>query len=65
MYYESATFKDAGGHFFYVQVIGSRINNASKGYPMTAKALDTGSYDWSVVSSTTGETLASGSFSIG
>ena len=65
MYYESASFDKAGGHFFYVQVIGSGINNASKGYPMTAKALDTGSYTWSVVSSTTGETLASGSFSIG
>ena len=65
MYYESASFDKAGGHFFYVQVIGSGINNASKGYPMTAKALDTGSYTWSVVSSATGETLASGSFSIG
>ena len=65
MYYESASFDKAGGHFFYVQVIGSGINNTNKNYPMSDKALDTGSYTWSVVSSTTGETLASGSFSIG
>ena len=66
MYYEEAEpFSVIGGHFFYVQVIGSGINNTTKDYPMSDKALDTGSYDWSVVSSTTGETLASGSFSIG
>ncbi len=64
MYYETATFETVGGHFFYVQVLGDSLSNAAKDYPMSDKALEAGSYSWSVVSSTTGETLVDGTFSI-
>ena len=64
MYYETATFETVGGHFFYVQVLGDSLSNAVKDYPMSDKALEAGSYSWSVVSSTTGETLVDGTFSI-
>ena len=64
MYVESDDFASKGFHYFYVQVIGDGINNAAKGYPMSSKALASGSYDWQIVNTGTGEVLVDGSFTI-
>ena len=55
----------AGGHYFYVQVASDNgtVNNTDKTYPMGNKALDKGTYTWTIVSG--GKTIASGEFIIG
>ena len=55
----------AGGHYFYVQVASDNgtVNNTDKNYPMGDKALDKGTYTWTIVSEN--KTVASGEFIIG
>lgn len=55
----------AGGHYFYVQVASDNgtVNNTDKTYPMGDKALDKGTYTWTILSG--GKTIASGEFIIG
>ena len=55
----------AGGHYFYVQVASDNgtVNNTDKTYPMGNKALDKGTYTWTIVSEN--KTVASGEFIIG
>ena len=55
----------AGGHYFYVQVASDNgtVNNTDKNYPMGNKALDKGTYTWTIVSEN--KTVASGEFIIG
>ena len=61
VYTEGAAPATAGGHYFYVQVTGSALNNAGSG-SLKNTALTSGNYTWSITSS--GATLVSGTFSI-
>ena len=65
--YRETPSKDmtAGGHYFYVQVASDNgtVNNTDKNYPMGNKALDKGTYTWTIVSEN--KTVASGEFIIG
>ena len=64
MYKEDAKGVTTGFHYFYVQVIGEGINNSSKGYEMSDKALVDGTYTWTIVNTTTGDELIGGTFTI-
>ena len=64
MYKEDAKDVTTGFHYFYVQVIGEGINNSSKGYEMSDKALVDGTYTWTIVNTTTGDELIGGTFTI-
>ena len=64
MYKEDAKGVTTGFHYFYVQVIGEGINNSSKGYEMSDKALVDGTYTWTIVNTTTGNELIGGTFTI-
>ena len=47
-----------------MQVIGEGINNSSKGYEMSDKALVDGTYTWTIVNTTTSDELIGGTFTI-
>ena len=52
MYTESFTPSSSGaadaGHYFFVQVIGTGINNQTKNLPMSDKPLPAGTYTWTI-----------------
>ena len=62
VYLESASITTAGGHFFYVQVIGEEpLANAGAG-SLKTQALKTGVYSWTI--SVDGDVTISGEFTI-
>ena len=62
VYLESASITTAGGHFFYVQVIGEEpLANAGAG-SLKTQALKTGVYSWTI--SVDGDVTVSGEFTI-
>ena len=62
VYLESASIATAGGHFFYVQVIGEEpLANAGAG-SLKTQALKTGVYSWTI--SVDGDVTVSGEFTI-
>ena len=61
VYNEVATMATAGGHFFYVQVIGEIVGNAGSG-ALKTDPLTVGEYTWEVL--VEGESAANGTFVI-